>query len=784
MRYHLFRVGAILALALAFNSLSALAEEVAAKEVNGVVNDSLGKPLTEATVSLKAADERVVGTTHTDDQGRFNFPGVNPGTYSISVDKPTFQTGIASVTVTPEASATTTITLASSKPLEIQVIAQRLDQARNGISVDTGSSVYRMGTKDLEALPLGDSTSFNQVMLQTPGVAQDSYGQLHVRGDHANLQYRINGIILPESITGFGQTLDTRFAENVNFLTGALPAQYGYRTAGIVDIQTKTGAFAEGGNVGVLGGSRDTKEVNGEVSGNKDALSYYFTGAYHKDNLGIENPTDSLNALHDTTTQSKGFGYLSYVLDESSRISVILGTADNRFQIPDVPGQTPGFTLAGVSNYPSTSINDNQHEQNRYEMVAFQGTSGADVNYQIAAFNRLSKVMYDPDNTGDLLYTGVASTVGRTSNDNGLQGDGSYQLNDTHTLRSGVVYSQERSKNSDNSLTFPADANGNQLSNQPFTISDNNRKTSSLYGAYLQDEWKATEKLTVNYGARADWVNAYVAANQFSPRLGAVYQATPQTTWHAAYAKYFTPPPTELVATTTVAAFQSTTNAPPSSQNDPVKAESSDYYDAGVSHRLTPSLTLGFDGYYRKVKNLIDEGQFGSALLFTPFNYEEGKVYGAEFTANYRQDKLSGYFNIAQSRAMGKNIISSQYNFAPDELAYIANHFIHLDHDQKYSASTGASYLWDDTTYDVDAIYGSGLRSGFANTDHLPSYTQFNVSADHMFHDTQLGKIDGRISIINLFDKSYEIRDGTGVGVGAPQFGPRRAYYASINKVF
>ncbi len=108
-------------------------------------------------------------------------------------------------------------------------------------------------------MPLGASTPVNQILLQAPGVVQDSYGEVHVRGDHANLQYRINGVIIPESISGFGQTLDTRMIESMSLLTGALPAQYGLRTAGVVDITTRSGQkLGNGGSVGLTTGSHAT----------------------------------------------------------------------------------------------------------------------------------------------------------------------------------------------------------------------------------------------------------------------------------------------------------------------------------------------------------------------------------------------------------------------------------------------------------------------------------------------------------------------------------------------
>src|SRR3569833_4110527 len=125
----------------------------------------------------------------------------------------------------------------------INATAQALSDARNGIQTQTGDSTYTLTARDIQNQPGGDNLQLNSVILQAPGVAQDSFGQLHIRGEHNGLQYRLNGIILPEGISGFGQTLDPRLAESVKLITGALPAEYGLRTAGIVDIETKTGVY-------------------------------------------------------------------------------------------------------------------------------------------------------------------------------------------------------------------------------------------------------------------------------------------------------------------------------------------------------------------------------------------------------------------------------------------------------------------------------------------------------------------------------------------------------------
>jgi outer membrane receptor protein involved in Fe transport len=127
---------------------------------------------------------------------------------------------------------------AGSTTLSTVEVNAALDKSRDQLSPEIGASQYIFDRQAIDQLPLGDATPLNQVLLRAPGVVQDSYGQLHVRGDHADLQYRINGVIIPESISGFGQALDTRVIERMEFLTGGLPAQFGYNAAGVFEITT------------------------------------------------------------------------------------------------------------------------------------------------------------------------------------------------------------------------------------------------------------------------------------------------------------------------------------------------------------------------------------------------------------------------------------------------------------------------------------------------------------------------------------------------------------------
>ncbi|MBU6248149.1 MAG: TonB-dependent receptor [Xanthomonadaceae bacterium] len=666
-------------------------------------------------------------------------------------------------------------------------VSVALDQARNALSPDTGSSQYVIDQQAIAQLPLGDATPVNQVLLQAPGVVQDSYGGLHVRGDHANLQYRINGVIIPESISGFGQTLDTRTIQSVKLLDGALPAQYGLRTAAVVDITTRNGHdLGKGGSVGITGGSFGTLNPNASVWGSKDRWSWFLTANYLENDVGIENPTSSRKPIHDHSNQIKAFGDLSYLINDDTRLSFLFGAANSRFQIPNNPGQQPSFGYLGLTDFNSADLNERQRETTRFGVLSLQGKLGR-TDYQVALGQRYSSLQFTPDRIGDLMFNGVASAIDRSNRASTLQADFATPLGDSHTLRYGVYGSFERAPSRNNAWVFPADANGNPTSTTPIPILDGNRLTAKTWSAYVQDEWSIGDKLTINYGLRGDQYQAFRTESQLSPRLGAVYQATDSTVLHAGYSRYFTPPATEAITTANIAKFNGTTNQLPDNGNNTPLSERADYFDAGLSQNIGSDLTLGLDAYYRRVQRLQDEGQFGAALVYSTFNYARGRIKGVEFTANYGRGPLSAYFNLAVARAMGQRVITSQYNFSPLDLAYVADHWIFLDHDQRVSSSGGVSYaLGDGTRVGANYLFGSGLRKNGAvpNGASMPAYFQLNLSVSHDVEFASTGKLHTRLALINALDRVYELRDGSGIGVGAPQFGPRRGVYLTLQKDF
>jgi outer membrane receptor protein involved in Fe transport len=684
----------------------------------------------------------------------------------------------------------------------IVVRARKLSKARARIQPSLGATKYQFSASTLAQIAQGSNAPLNQVLLQAPGVAQDSYGQIHVRGDHNEVQYRLDGVELPEGLSVFSQALETRFAHSVDFITGALPAQYGQLQAAVIDIDTKTGITDPGGAISVYGGARDLFQPSFSYGGQSGNWDYFLTGDVLHTRLGIENPTDNFNAIHDLSNQYHGLAHLTYTADADTRVSLIAGVSSAQFQIPNNPGQLPslGLNVDGVTTVDSASLTEHQREITDFAILSLQKQFG-DIDVQSSLFSRYSSLYFTPDPTGDLLFTGIAQTAARSVWSSGTQTDSSWQVNAAHTVRAGLQITGEHTVSNTESEVFFLNAEGGQSSDIPSTIVDGAGKTGGIYGVYLQDEWKLRPGLTLNYGARFDAVDEFTHENQVSPRVNLVWQATQTTTFHAGYSHYFTPPPFELVSANSFTLFSGSTapnacprgagTTSPECHDSTVLAEHDNYFDAGLDHVFLPGLHASIDTYFKSARNLIDEGQFGAPIILTAFNYAHGQVTGAELSVSYDRGPWSLYANLADSRAIGKDIVSAQFNFSASELAYISDHWIHLDHDEHYSGSGGVAYSAFSSTdtparYSADLVQGSGLRADGAvpNGRALPGYYVINLAATQNFKRAWLKGTELRLDLLNLLDRRYEIRDGTGVGVGAPQFGLRRSILAGVTQRF
>ena len=666
---------------------------------------------------------------------------------------------------------------------------QALDQARDNLLPKIGATSYTIGRDAIVALPQGDNTPIDKVILQFPGVSYDSAvsnPDFHVRNEYANVAYRINGIVIPEGVSSLGPVLDTNFIGSLSLLTGTLPAQYGLRTAGVLDITARSFA-APGGEISLYGGSRQTFTPSFDYGGSFGNSEYFVSARGNWNALGLENPTSSPDANHDYTQQGKFFGYSSTLLDESTRLSFISAASYSAFQIPNNPAQVPLGDF-GPANYNSLWLNENEFDTYVANIAALQ-KKGTDGDAQIAVFSRYAKVNFVPDVFGDLVFNDVASNVTRESLLNGTQFDMSYIVDARHTLRTGFAVTEEQTNVNDIATVLPVDPVTGAISPTPFAIDDLNSKLGWNIGTYVQDEWKITRELTLNAGLRFDQLYQYVSANQLSPRIALVYKPFDGTSLHAGYARYFTPPYQAQAAQSDIGLFTNTTNQPEVPLNSPVLPERSNYYDVGVDQVLMPGLTVGVDGYYKDARDMLDDGQFGSAVVLTQFNYARGYSEGGEVKAKYVNGDFRAYANFSFNIMRAIDVVSNQYLFDQATYNYLLTNWHYTDDMQMMTGSAGASYRWYGNLFSTSVIYGSGQRAGdlsdgvAPNSLTTPPYVIVNAGVSREIKWSADSKpMTLRFDIVNLLDKVYELRDGSGIGVFAPQFGARRGFYVGVSQ--
>jgi opacity protein-like surface antigen/outer membrane receptor protein involved in Fe transport len=700
---------------------------------------------------------------------------------------PTAAAPAARVTRTPPSAAATPASAPGTNAPEavLDQKMQVMDRARDDLLPKLGASTSTIDRGAIEAMPQGDNTPIDKVILQLPGVSYDSAvanPNFHVRNEYANVQYRINGILLPEGVSGLGPVIDTNFIGSMSLLTGTLPAQYGLRTAGVIDITSRTFSVPTG-TVSYYGGSRETMTPSFDYGGSAGNTQYFVTTRGNWNSLGIENTTASLNAIHDHTDQGKFFGYTSTLINDSTRFSLISGASYSKFQIPNNPNQIPLGDF-GPTIYNSANLNENEYDTYAYHLAALQ-TKGEQIDTQLAGYFRYAKVHFVPDIFGDLVFNDVASDVTRESYLFGTQFDASYRLNDAHKLRAGFAVSGEQTNVTNTSTVLPVDPNTGAIAPTPFPITDATSLLGWNIGGYLQDEWKLSDKLTLNLGLRFDQLYQFVNANQVSPRAAFVLKPVEGTTFHAGYARYFTPPYQSQATQTNLALFNNTTNQPEIPYNNPVLPERSNYFDVGVDQKVLPGLDVGVDFYYKMAKDMIDDGQFGQAVVLTQFNWAQAYGEGAEFKVKYTNGNFKAYANFAYGNMRATGPISNQYLLDAATYAYLLGNYHFTDDMQQMTGSAGASYRWDRTLFTVNMIYGSGLRSEFANFDHGAPYATVNLGISREFQAAPGdAPLTARFDIVNLFDQAYELRNGTGIGVFAPQFGARRGYYFGLSQKF
>ena len=750
--------------------------------ISGVVKDSLGRPVMGCTIILKSDLGKITGVTKTDRNGLFKFSEPRAGTYSIGAQNSNFMPATVLLIVPQPRRNRLEITLESREALSLPVTA-RLIRAQNGLT-STGTNKYTLAAHDITNLSQGEATPLNQVLLQMPGVALDQNQEIHIRGQHMGIQYQMNGILLPLDMNTdptFTQLLNSYFVQSVSLLDGVLPARYGYRTSGVIDIHTKDGCDSTHNSATVFGGQRDTAQGSFELGGCSGDVSYYLTGLFLQSNLGFSSAVPAPDPIHDAVTQGQSFAYLTYNPAPTVKLSLISGMTLSFNQFPNQPNQTPQYQLDNINpaSYPSSAINSGLNQQDYFGVLALNETLGSNWNYQLAYSAHYNTQTFYPDSIGDLIYQGIASNVFTSDLSSTLEGDLTYHIG-AHALRGGFYLGEYGVESDQTSQVFPIVMG--VPATTPVSLTANLNKINLVYGVYFEDTWQMTDRLSVNFGSRWDRATGFTIDSQFSPTINFVYKPRADTLLHAGFARNFQIPNFQNVSSGIPTLFAGTTGAVgtrPGGNTSPF-AETDYTWDTGFTHQFTRRLAFANDNYFRIDRHYLDEGQFGFVPIDAPFNYVRGYGGGTEHSLTYNRENLALRLNLFVAREEDVGVASGQYNFPPDELSYIDRHYIVLDHTPLVGASGGAAYRWRDYQFTFDGLFSSGLRGGFANQTQLPKVWQFNLSAARDFMVPSLGKFTNRIVLLNIFDRTNLIRPANGIGVFQAAYGPRITVYDAL----
>lgn len=761
--------------------------------ITGLVQNQDLRRVDQAIVQVRDQEGTVVTQGVTNQAGEFSIIVSQEGAYSVSALHETYRSEYVVVKISTEPPAPVTLTLALT-----QDIALEIRSPLPAIQYKASSETYSVSRKDIEILPRGNNNTVTEVLQTVPSVVYGALGQTHIRQDHANQQFRIDGVPIPEGVSStFTDVISPRMWERADIILGGMEAQYGNKTALVVDITSKSGTRPPFGSAQMFGGSNQTVNPSFEYGGTiGEKVRFYALNSYTSTNRGIEPPTAGHSVFHDQSERNQTYLRGDYQHDNRNSVSWVFLNAVAKYQIPTIPGlavnpdvlpllqaQDPTF-----SPVASQAVNQNQKEHSQYTHLVWRHDVDAEQSFQLAGFLRNSYANFTTDPFNTLAYTPDQQTANqkRKAYSLGTRLDYTWTPNTQHLVKTGFQFQYTNAQNQFQLFDFAVDP-GTGLPIGPMltqTAASTNVQTRQEF--WIQDQWSPTDQWTFNLGVRGDIIQGFYNEGQISPRVGATYKLNQSNVFHAYYSRLFTPPNVEQVAFAKVN-LQGTTAQPDDPTGFSPRAERSNYFEVGSYHALTNWATVQLTAYYKRSHFQSDAGQFGTTPMLNFFAFQWGYQMGIDGALKLQiTDNFSARGNVAWGRCKANGLQSGNYLLDTKEITDINTAGgVFCDHSQTMTSSAVAAYRFRErTTLSGQMLYGSGLRTSvsedaFTNSSHFPSWTTYNASVTHVFPlpwDQQ--KLLVGVDVINLLDQTYFYNTGEGgIGLGVAHAGMPRSFF-------
>lgn len=793
--HFIVRLVCICACLSVFNQSRAVAAE--SPLITGSVQNQDLRRVGQVLVEVKNQEGALVTTGVSNDAGEFRVPVPVDGTYSISAVQDTYRSEYIVLKIGTESPTPITLTLSKTKEIALEVRSS-LAPIHDKVSSET----YAVSRKDIEELPRGNNVELQDVLLTIPSAVYGSLKQVHLRQDHANLQLRIDGVPIPDTVSStFSDVISPRAWERADIILGGMEAQYGNKTAAVLDITTKSGTKPGFGSAQMFGGSNQTASPSFEYGGTVgEKFRFYILNSYTATNRGIEPPTLGHSIFHGQSERNQTFVGGDYQQGNTNNFSWVFLSSVAKYQIPTMPGRAldpsgqmlpllqasrPGFTPVA-----SQAIDENQQEHNQYGHMVWRHDVNSSNFFSLSGYVRHTRATFRTDPFNLLAYTAdptasfSAGSQDRSANSSGVRFDHTYVPSREHVVKAGFQVDRTQTVNKTRLFTFADDGAGNPTGTMLERNADN-RLIGWRQELWIQDQWSPNDRWTFNLGVRGDVVQYQRHEGQISPRVGVAYKANQANVFHVFYGRQFTPPNLEAISFTKLNTA-GTKAAPENMTNNIVRAERAHYFEAGSDHALSRWATLQLTGYYKLSHFLSDAGQFGTTPLLNYFAFERGWQRGidAALKLQLRED-LTARGNVAWGQCKGYGLQSGHVLLDQKTINDInSTGGVFCDHSQTLTSSGVVAYRFKErTTFTGQMLYASGLRAAEegakTNSTHSPSYTIYNLSLTHVIPlpwDNQ--KFLLGFDVINLLDQKYLINQGEGsIGLGVSHAGMPRSFF-------
>lgn len=682
-----------------------------------VVDSAQNSPLELVNVLLKKGND-IVNIGNTNKFGVVVLQDVTAGEYTLICQYVGYKDFSAPVKINEFNTSIKILMQESAIGMsEVVVTGQKESHISNYLDVRTGYKTFE--TETFHAAPSVRMSSVVQENLT--GAVRASTGELHIRGQHGEYTYYIDGIPIPLGVFGgLNEVVDSKVIKNITFYTGGFPAEYGGQIASVVNIQnqvpaagfqldlsTYAGSYLTSGNgLGDKVGSFKSINSNGQslsLSNHTGSFGYFLSGTRQESDRRIDQPVTKL--FNDHGFDYFLYGKFDYLLNDNDYLTANLNYSETQTQIPFDPSEGINF--------------DNHNSYNSFQTLSLYHTISNEVDKASDLFAGLYvregglKFNTSPyDETKQ--YIGSDTATGYTIDQNrsfvtyGTRVKYTDELSHHFSFNAGIDFSattgKENFKFKDTSGSGP--------------LSINNYKGSD-FGLYVQTTTHPVEWARLDAGLRYDQHIAPITLlqKQLSPRLKLSVFPDAINTIYVSYDKLFMP--TNIEALSSIATTVGDSASPTMPEKD-------DLYEAGIIHNFLFGFTAKFDFFYKNSSPGLDDETLGSSAIKVNVNINRVIIRGLELSLTYNDPSspLSGFFNSAIIHAFGTGPVSGGFIAADNSTAPFD-----LDHDQRLSIAAGINYQPKDWFLNLTGIYGSGLANGVNNYSYKTGLFDFNTGA-------------------------------------------------------